>query len=223
MSVSFSFTNVAGGRAVYIDPNDPDRFHPVATAMAQAATLQIGIPRIPDKAAAVKFFERLSLLQHIQGPLIRYGDGTDAFITMADVEAFIGLNTNGTSRTDAEWSKCILRIAAENPVWNPPITSDGPVRTALDVVAAQAAKYAKTLMYEGPDKDRGYRADLVAGSDGKPEVIITQRASGDSVRLTGKMVVSFQGRLQAVRAQDPGVDGKAAEVCEYTFLKAMER
>lgn len=138
MSLDFSFSKcktLPDGRNVYDHPNSPDLWNPVAELLA-TATMTIGMRSITEENH-VRFFERLSLYQRVTGEQLRYGDGTKAFITLADVRAFIGMETNASTATEMQWRRHIIEIASRNPVSN----HNRPFKTALECVAQQAAKY----------------------------------------------------------------------------------
>ena len=139
MSFIFSFKACKNidGKNIYDHPNDPEKWHPVAEALA-FVTMTIGIGSITEKNAD-KFFERLSLYQAVTGPLIRYGDGTKTYITLEDVKDYIGMTTNASNYGDAQWKKRIIEIASRYPANN----HGKAFKTARECVAIQAAKYAK--------------------------------------------------------------------------------
>lgn len=145
MSLDFSFAKCAkvNGENVYDMPGNPEKWHPVAEQLA-FVTMVIGMREITDKNAE-KFAQRLSLYQRITGPLIRFGDGTKAYITLEDVEQHIGMATNASALTDAQFAKHMVEVASRYMVGNRVRHDDKPdeYETARDIVARQIAKYAK--------------------------------------------------------------------------------
>ena len=145
MSLNFSFRKCAkiNGENVYDFPGNPEKWHPVADQLA-LVTMVIGISEITAKNAE-KFAQRLSLYQRIAGPLIRYGDGTKAYITAENVCQHIGMATNASTLTDAQFAKHMVEVSNKYPVGNRVRHDDKPdeYETARDIVARQIAKYSK--------------------------------------------------------------------------------
>lgn len=145
MSLNFSFSKCAkiNGENVYDFPGDPEKWHPVAEQLA-FVTMVIGIPEITAKNAE-KFAQRLSLYQRITGPLIRYGDGTKAYITLEDVQQHIGMATNASALSDAKFAKHMVDVASRYLVGNRVRNEGKPdeYETARDIVQRQTIKYSK--------------------------------------------------------------------------------
>lgn len=137
MSLNFDYSKVAtlpNGDDPKHQPLDEKRWHSVGDALVWQS-LAVGLGVIDDKNID-KWVQRISLLQSIDGPLLRWGDGTKAYITRRDIEAFKGLRTNVSAKSDAEFAKSLLQC------WNEVKNDDG--RAAFEIVHAQAEKYAKT-------------------------------------------------------------------------------
>lgn len=66
-------------------------------------TLGVGLREITDDNVG-EFFARLDILQRLEGPFLTGPDGGVA-ITREDVARFVGLRTNASSETRAQWAR----------------------------------------------------------------------------------------------------------------------
>jgi len=71
-------------------------------------TMLVGINEITEKTAP-EFFKRLYAYQLVRGPMVMYTDKTqNRFISLADITRRIGLKTNASPRTQAQFNKDVL-------------------------------------------------------------------------------------------------------------------
>lgn len=125
-------------------PRDEFKWHPVGDAIVWA-TLVIGVSEITAKNYQ-QVFERLSLYQRITGPLLEYADDVKVYVTLEDVQAFIGLSTNAGRMTDAEWLKHAASLGRDNPVTNTRLEGGEYVsEPAFVLVRRQIDKYAEDI------------------------------------------------------------------------------
>lgn len=76
------------------------------------ATIPVGISRITDDNAP-EFFDRCEMLADVYGaPLV--ADGKDRRLTFEEVKAHVGLKTNASPKTPAQFGKDILRTMRAN-------------------------------------------------------------------------------------------------------------
>jgi hypothetical protein len=143
MSLDFSFrkcAKLADGTNAYDHPYSSEKWHPIASQLAQL-TMVCGFREI-TAANCEKVFARISLYQQITGPSVRYGDGTKVYITLEDVKTLIGMTTNASTYTDAQWAKHIVEIASRYLVDK---TYNDHDLTGYEAVKAQAERYAAEL------------------------------------------------------------------------------
>jgi hypothetical protein len=78
------------------------------------ATMSVGIGKITEGNWA-EFYARLKVLETIDGPFLRNGDGSEWLIEPADVENHIGLSTNATARdkTRPQWFRDHFQVTLD--------------------------------------------------------------------------------------------------------------
>lgn len=109
MALHFDYKNVRDWKVASTHPNYPDKWHPVGETLVWMS-LVCGYNKITE-ANAEKIAQRLMEYQTINGPLLEYGttEGPTGqrklYIDLPEVKRHIGLTTNASSMTDAEWRK----------------------------------------------------------------------------------------------------------------------
>lgn len=140
MSLNFSFANVRDHEAVTTNPSDPERWHPVADALVWLSLI-CGYSSITEKNCD-KVASRIMAYQQGVGAYLRFGvNGTKGvYITKADVQRFVGMTTNATAMTDAQWAKHLANCVTRESQY---IKQD---KSALDIandIATEIAAKAK--------------------------------------------------------------------------------
>jgi hypothetical protein len=79
------------------------------------STLAVDIGTITDQNL-VEFAARVALVEKISGPFVRNGDGTDHPLTIEELRKHVGLGTNVTTRSFAEWSRLLMKQAHKDEV-----------------------------------------------------------------------------------------------------------
>lgn len=120
MSLDYSYKNVVNSDEVMWDKED--RMLPEVQSVI-FATMFTGVPVIKDEEAAVKLFTRYCKLQYANN----YGE---PFFTLALVKKLVGLATNASTITDAEFKKKLL---------------DALDRTARSVIDREAREATENL------------------------------------------------------------------------------
>jgi len=110
MSLNFDFRKVANYEAVTTDPADPQSWHPVADALVWLS-LQCGFNEITPKNVN-KVIDRIMAYQVVHGAYLG-PNGGDIYIMPVDIRRFVGMRTNATRLTDAQWHRRLGRIADE--------------------------------------------------------------------------------------------------------------
>lgn len=110
MSLNFNYKNVAD-QSLISNPHDPDEYHPVFYTLVWA-TMSCGFNKI-TKDNAEKVHQRIKALETVYGPQMHVRDGSGeesrkVYITLSDIEAYIGMTTNASTMTDAQFSKKIF-------------------------------------------------------------------------------------------------------------------
>lgn len=112
MGLNFSFKKVHDFEAVTTDPANPDRWHPVADALVWLSLI-CGYREITLKNVD-KVIARIMAYQSVTGAYLSANGGAiKVYITPEDVRRFIGLSTNASVMTDAQWAKHLARIATD--------------------------------------------------------------------------------------------------------------
>lgn len=110
MSLNFDFRNVANHNEVTLDPNDSEMWHPVADALVWLSLI-CGYNQITLKNVD-KVTKRIMAYQAVTGPFL--GSKTVGMHIMpADIQRFVGLKTNATPMTDAQWTRRLGEFATD--------------------------------------------------------------------------------------------------------------
>ena len=117
MALHFNFSKVRDYQSVTTDPKDDTKWHPVADALVWLSMI-CGFNQITAKNYE-KVYHRIAAYQQVRGSYLRrYNEANelvDVYITYADVQRFIGMDTNASTMTDAQWIKRLGEIAMEGP------------------------------------------------------------------------------------------------------------
>jgi hypothetical protein len=108
MSLNFDFSKVTNYEAVTTDPADPQRWHPVADALVWLS-MQCGFNEITPKNVD-KVIDRIMAYQVVLGAYL-HPDGGEIYIMPVDIRRFVGMRTNATRLTDAQWHRRLGRVA----------------------------------------------------------------------------------------------------------------
>jgi hypothetical protein len=108
MSLNFDFRKVANYEAVTTDPADPQSWHPVADALVWLS-MQCGFNEITPKNVD-KVIDRIMAYQVVLGAYL-HPDGGEIYIMPVDIRRFVGMRTNATRLTDAQWHRRLGRVA----------------------------------------------------------------------------------------------------------------
>lgn len=108
MSLNFDFSKVFDCEAVTTDPADPQSWHPVADALVWLS-LQCGFSEISHKNVD-KVIDRIMAYQVVLGAYLHPDDGGEIYIMPVDIRRFVGMRTNATRLTDAQWHRRLGRI-----------------------------------------------------------------------------------------------------------------
>jgi hypothetical protein len=103
MSLNFDFSKVFDCEAVITDPADPQSWHPVADALVWLS-LQCGFNEISHKNVD-KVINRIMAYQVVLGAYLG-----QLYIMPVDIRRFVGMRTNATRLTDAQWHRRLGRI-----------------------------------------------------------------------------------------------------------------
>ena len=119
MPVNFDFSRVHNHEAVTVHPNDPTRWHPVADALVWLSLI-CGYDSITEKNVE-KVIERIMQYQSVKGAILRGGRDEGAsnspkeiYIMPTDVKRFIGMETNASPFTDAQWRRKVADMVYED-------------------------------------------------------------------------------------------------------------
>jgi len=113
MPLTFNYENVANKDVVCTDPNDPDKFHPVLDAIVMLSMV-CGYNDINERTYRW-IHKRIAQYEAIVGAYLGY-TGEDnkrksIYITLEDVQRYIGLTLNTTRTQDSQWRLDLARIA----------------------------------------------------------------------------------------------------------------
>jgi hypothetical protein len=106
MALYWDLSKVRDCEQVNGDPANPENMHPVLHYLLFSC-MAVGLRGITEKNKD-KFFERLTIYQKMCGSALRYRTGNDVvdvYITMEDIERYIGLKVNVSDETDATFAK----------------------------------------------------------------------------------------------------------------------
>lgn len=137
MSLDFSYKGI--DPVLVEHPGDSEEYHPVLNALVWMS-MSCGYSKI-TKDNAAQVYLRIRAWQLLQGALVhkkRESNSISAvYITLRDVEAYIGLTTNASTLTDPQFSKRMLEWVKNAPLpRNEGFLSDGFLeRTAIDIIA----------------------------------------------------------------------------------------
>jgi hypothetical protein len=138
MSLDFNYKNVAD-QSLITNPHDDEEYHPVLNAMVWLS-MYCGYSKI-TKDNAEQICLRIRVWQHMHGAFIHKRRETNSvsavYITLRDVEAYIGLTTNADVLTDAAFAKRVLAWVQEIklPRNEGVLGEDFSERTAIDIIA----------------------------------------------------------------------------------------
>lgn len=133
MGLNFSFKKVANYEEVTTDPADETRWHPVADALVWLSMI-CGYREINAKNVD-KVITRIMTYQAVAGAYLSANAGAiKVYITPEDVRRFIGLATNASTMTDAQWAKHIARIATDQGGYLKHRLADKQTPTAMSEV-----------------------------------------------------------------------------------------
>lgn len=110
MGLHFDFKNVLNYEEVTTDPNDSERWHPVADALVWLSMI-CGYGSITSKNVET-VVARVMAYQAVAGAYLSFKK-EPVYIMPGDVHRFIGLRTNASSMTDAQWLKRLGKIAQD--------------------------------------------------------------------------------------------------------------
>lgn len=106
MALHWDATKVKNHKELLKHPTDPHGMNPVSEAIIWNLGLAVGIPEITPKTID-EVHRRLIVLENSGRGLLRDNKGKPKPITRADLEAHMGLRTNGTTMTKAQFIKNI--------------------------------------------------------------------------------------------------------------------
>lgn len=137
MPLNFDFRRVRDYEAVTTDPADPTRWNPVADALVWMSMI-CGYNEITEKNAE-KVIERVMQYQLLTGAFLSGGrDENNArntpkeiYIMPTDVRRFIGMTTNASKLTDAQWGRKVVLMTRDRAA----ILAAERRPSALDTVA----------------------------------------------------------------------------------------
>lgn len=115
MPLSFNYENVVNKDVVCTDPSDPDKYHPVFNALIWLSMI-CGYNQITEKNYT-KVHERIAMYEQVSGAFLHRsnddGKPVPVRITEVDVALYVGMTTNASLLTDAEWVKKIAKLARD--------------------------------------------------------------------------------------------------------------
>lgn len=95
-----------------VDPTNPENWHPLAHYLV-FAMMACGITEISAKNTDM-VLRRLNIYQKLVGPALRFGDGEKAYVTEEDVKRYVGLKTNVSQDTDAQFASKVVKLWAKD-------------------------------------------------------------------------------------------------------------
>jgi hypothetical protein len=111
MALSFNFTNVENYKEVTTHPLNPEEWHPVADALIWLSMI-CGYSQITNKNVDT-IIARILAYQAVRGAYL-HGNKQPLYITADDVRRFVGMRTNATAFTDAQWTRKLGQIALDH-------------------------------------------------------------------------------------------------------------
>ena len=117
MALHYNTTGIP--ESITTSPFNKDEWHPV-THYLMFSTMTIGMGEI-TKQNAPEFFRRVAIIQKIYGPALTYRDPlnkerVEAYVTLEDITNHIGLKTNVSTISKAEFNKKALAILEDRAV-----------------------------------------------------------------------------------------------------------
>jgi len=117
MALHYNTTGIPA--SITTSPFDKDEWHPV-THYLMFTTMTVGMGEI-TKQNAPEFFRRVAIIQKIYGPALTYRDPlnkerVEAYVTLEDITNHIGLKTNVSTISKAEFNKKALAILEDRAV-----------------------------------------------------------------------------------------------------------
>jgi len=106
--MSLNFSGVSNYTEVTTDPNDSERWHPVADALVWLSMI-CGYGSITSKNVET-VTKRIMAYQAVTAAY-RSFHKEPVYITHEDIRRFIGMTTNASTMTDAQWLKRLGAIA----------------------------------------------------------------------------------------------------------------
>ena len=107
MALSFNFTKVANHEEVTTDPSNPENWHPVADALVWLSLI-CGYSEITLKNVD-KVIARIMAYQAVTGGYLSH-KGARIYIMPADIRRFVGMRTNASTMTDAQWVRTLGKL-----------------------------------------------------------------------------------------------------------------
>lgn len=113
MPLTFDFSAVRDHKTVTTHPTDPEVYHPVADALIWLSMI-CGYGEITEKNVE-KIIERIMQYQAVRGAFLRGGKGAEnkIYIMPTDVKRFIGMRSNASTLSDAEWRRKLVLLVTE--------------------------------------------------------------------------------------------------------------
>lgn len=136
MALHFDFSKVTDNYSVITDPHDETQWHPVADGLVWLSMI-CGFNRI-TQANHGKIASRIAAYQQVCGAYLLFnveGKPDEVYITPADVERFIGMSTNASLMTDAQWLKRLGTLAMDNAR-----SARRQIQSALDIIGVAQPK-----------------------------------------------------------------------------------
>jgi hypothetical protein len=108
MRLIWDLSNIKNYESVcWVDGDEGDiRLNPVTETLIYA-TLSVGLGSITEKNLD-EFVGRFRVMERLQGPFMRNGDGSDSRLTDDELAAHVGLVTNVSNETRAAWARRIF-------------------------------------------------------------------------------------------------------------------
>ena len=134
MSLDFSWSQIKDGDKVTTHPEDLDkpsgqRYHPVFEKLVWSMMV-IGVTKITGQNLAM-VQERIAMYQKALGPAMETYVG-DVYITDDDIARYVGLSTNVSQMSDAEWRKHFCEMVLREATFRTP-SSYQPIPSAYDM------------------------------------------------------------------------------------------
>lgn len=116
MPLNFNYAAVANKDVVCTSPSNPDEYHPVFNALVWLSMI-CGYSNITAKNYG-EVHARIAQYEQVCGSLFKSandkGQSRELRLTLEDIKLYIGMYTNASPLTDAQWAKKIAQLAREN-------------------------------------------------------------------------------------------------------------